>query len=403
MPEDLTPEDQLCLLLARGRFSPDVAKRAVDLLEAGLRYDVLLERARTHGLVPLLYHRLRVLDFRGIPPPVRRKLTDTFAINAIRNELLAQELVRVLAQLGAAGLPVIPLKGVALAESLYDDPALRTCADLDILVQPKDVAESLRLLRSSGYAAPFREPSLVRLLARYGKDCLLMRKDTRSVYPLQLHCGLICGGPAERPALAEAWSDAAPQTFHGAPACALSSEWEFLYLAVHAARHGMFPFKWLVDLDWLTVRGALDWRKVQAMARRMGWERAVRSCFAACAALLETPVPEPFAAVGTPPPAPARIWAFGPRPLDLARGTFFPLRLLPTLRQKLQFLASRLFVPNVADCEFFHLPSALFFLHYFLRPWRLMGTVAGWFLKEGVARIRRFFRRGRSAHPAGSQ
>jgi hypothetical protein len=402
MPEDLTPEDQLCLLLARGRFSPDVAKRAVDRLEAGLRYDVLLERARTHGLIPLVYHRLRALDFRGILPPARRELTDTFAINAIRNVLLTQELVRVLAQLGAAGVPVIPLKGIALAESLYGDPALRTCADLDILVQPNDVAESLRLLRSSGYEARFGEPSLVRLFARYGKDCLLMREDTRSVYPLQVHCGLICGGPAERRVLAEIWSDAAPQPFHAAPAYAMSPEWEFLYLAVHAARHGLFPFKWLVDLDWLVVRGALDWKKVQEKARRMGWERAVRSCFAACAALLETPVPEPFAA-GTPPPAPARLYASAPGPLELPRATIFPVSLLPTLSQKLQFLASRLFVPNVADCEFFHLPSALFFLYYFLRPWRLTGTVAGWFIPAGVARLRRLLRRGRWARPAASR
>ena len=124
---------------------------------------------------------------------------------------------------------------------------------------------------------------------------LLMREDARSVYPLQVHCGLIWGGPAERRLLAEIWSDAAPQPFHAAPAYALSPEWEFLYLAVHAARHGLFPFKWLVDLDWLLVRGALDWKKVQEKARRLGWERAVQSCLAACAALLETPVPEPFA------------------------------------------------------------------------------------------------------------
>jgi len=400
MREDLTPEEQLCLLLARVRFSPDVARRAVDRLEAGVRYDVLLERARTHGLIPLLYHRLSGLDFRGIPQPVRKELTDTFAINAIRNVLLTQELVRVLAQLSAAAVPVILLKGVALSESLYADPALRTCADLDILIQPKDVAESLRLLRSSGYEAPFSEPSFVRLLARYGKDCLLMREDTRSVYPLQLHCGLICGGPAERNVLAEIWSDAVPRPFHGAPAYAMSPEWEFLYFAVHAARHGLFPFKWLVDLDGLAVRGTLDWKKVHERATRLGWESAVRSCFAACEALLETTVPEPFA--GTAPPAPASIHASGPRPLDLPRATFFPLQLLPTLSQKVQFLASRLFAPNVADREFFHLPSPLFFLYYFLRPWRLMGTVAGWFIPEGVARLRRLFHRGPCGHPAGS-
>jgi hypothetical protein len=392
MPEDLTPEDQLCLLLARGRFSPDVAKRAVDRLEAGPRWDVLLERAKTYGLIPLLYHRLRALDFRGVPKPVRRELTDTFGINAVRNVLLTQELVRLLARLAAAGVSVIPLKGIALAESLYGDPALRFCADLDILVHPKNVAESLRLLQSSGYEAPFADPSFVRLLARYGKDCSLMREDSQSAYPLQVHCGLIWGGPAERRLLDEIWSDAAPQPFHAVPAYALSPEWEFLYLAVHADRHGLFPFKWLVDLDWLSVRGALDWKKVQEKARRLGWERAVQSCFAACAALLETPVPEPFAV--NAPPAPARIRASGPGPLEIPLETLLSLRLLPTLSQRLQFLAIRLFVPTPADCEFLRLPSALFFLYYFLRPWRLAGALAGWSVRAAAARLRRLLRRG---------
>ncbi|HMD84395.1 MAG TPA: nucleotidyltransferase family protein [Terriglobia bacterium] len=391
MPRDLTPEDQLCLLLARGRFSPDVAKRAVDRLESGLLWDVLLERARTHGLIPLLYHRLGALDFRGVPQPVLRKLKDTFGINAIRNILLSEELVRVLTRLGAAGVPVIPLKGVTLAESLYGDPALRTCADLDILVPPIYLAESLHLLQASGYESRLRKPFFVGLLARYGKDCALMREEARSVYPLQVHCGLIWGGPAERGLLAEIWADAAPRSFHAAPAYAMSPEWEFLYLAVHAARHGLFPFKWLVDLDWLSVRGALDWKNVQEKARRLGWESAVQSCFAACSALLETPVPEPFARAAI-----SRATRFGysaPGPLQIAREALFSIRLLPTLSQRLQFLAIRLFTPTPADGEFIRLPPPLFFLYHFLRPLRLMVAVAGWFVQAGVARLRRVFRR----------
>jgi hypothetical protein len=386
MPEDLTPEDQLCLLLARGCFSPDVANRAVERLEAGLRWDVLLERARTHGLIPLLYHRLRALDFRGVPPPVRRELTDTFGINAIRNQLLTQELVRVLAQLGAAGVPVIPLKGIVLAESVYGDPALRTCADLDILVHPKNVADTLRLLRSSGYEARFNEPHFIHLLARYGKDCLLMREDARSVYPLQVHCGLIWGGTAERALLAEIWADAVPRPFHGAPAYALSPEWEFLYLAVHADRHGLFPFKWLVDLDWLMVRTAPDWKKVREMARRLGWESVVQSCLVACLALLETPVPEPLS--GMLPSASERVRVSSPGPLNIPRETIFALRLLPTITQELQFLATRTFIPTPADGEFLRLPSSVFFLYYFLRPVRLAVTVAGWLVQACVAKLR---------------
>jgi hypothetical protein len=392
MPQDLTPEEQLCLLLCRGRFSPDVAKRAVDQMQAGVHWDVLLERATTHGLIPLLYHRLRALDFRGVPPSARRNLADTFGVNAIRNMLLTEELVRVLTQLGAAGVPVIPLKGIALAESLYGDAALRNSADLDILIHPKYLVDSLHLLESVGYRARWSDPSWVRLLARYGKDCLLMREDARRVYPLQVHCGLIWGGPAEQPLLAELWSDAAPRPFHAAPAYALSPEWEFLYLAVHAARHGYPPYKWLVDLDWLLLRGGIDWDKVQEKAMRLGWKSVIKSCLAACFSLLETPIPEPFGWIARH--SPLESGTSGAKPLQIPRETIFALRLLPTYSQRFRFLATRLFVPTPADSGFLRLPSSLFFLYYFVRPWRLMVAVAGWFIQAGIARVRRLLRRG---------
>ena len=143
MPRDLTPEDRLCLLLARGNFSADVEKCAKDRLEAGPQWGTVLGRAQTHGLLPLVYHRLRALNFPSVPQSVQRQLRDFFGVNALRNELLAQELVRVLTRLDAANLPAIPLKGLALAESLYGDPALRSSADLDILIPPERFPECL--------------------------------------------------------------------------------------------------------------------------------------------------------------------------------------------------------------------------------------------------------------------
>ncbi len=383
----LTPEDRLCLLFARGRFSPEIAAPAVKQLDAGVDWEALLECARIHGLVPLVYHRLRALEFRGVPETIRRRLTDTFGTNAIRNELLTRELISVLTRLETAGVPVIPLKGIALAESVYGDSALRVCADLNVLIQPKHLLECVTLLRSSGYQDRLADPALVRLVSRYGKDCALIREEGRLTYPLQIHCGWICGGPAERDLLADVWDEALPRPFHSAPAHAMSPEWEFLYLAVHAARHGIFPFKWLVDLDWLVVRGALDWKDVQAKARSRGWQRVVESCLAACAELLETPIPESFATASTAARASVRISV--PGPLSIPREALFTARLLPSLGKKVQFFLLRLFVPTPADDEFLHLPSGLFFLYYLLRPLRLTVSVAGWMIQAGMAKFRR--------------
>ena len=67
---------------------------------------------------------------------MRAELASTFWTHSLHNASLAEELVQLLRLLGGAGVPVIPLKGVALAESLYGDPALRACADTDVLCRP---------------------------------------------------------------------------------------------------------------------------------------------------------------------------------------------------------------------------------------------------------------------------
>jgi len=382
----MSPEDQLCLLLARGRLTPEAEQRTRQLLAGTLAWDSVLKRVRLQEILPLFCCNLKRLGFPGVPPPIQAELADLFKRNALRNALLARELTRVLSLLNEEHVPVIPLKGIPLAESLLGDPALRVCADIDLLVPPKYFPAAFRILRCSGYEARFTEPSLVGLLARYGKDCALMRQDHACSYPLQLHCGLIWGGPAERNLIEEIWSAAPRTTFYGVSAFALSPEWEFLYLAVHAARHGFLPLKWLVDLDLLSSREAIDWRDVKEKARRLGWERAVQSSLSACAELLETQLPAGFSKTATP--ALARFSSSGPSPVQILREVLFAARLLTSRSQKYRFLAIRLFVPTPADCEWLPLPSWLFFLYYALRPLRVTCLVAWWFVQAGLRTVR---------------
>jgi hypothetical protein len=385
MRGDMAPEDELCLLLARAQLSPEAKERALSLLAGPFEWPRLFERARKHEIFPLLYAGLRTLDFSGVPDAVRSEWTKTFRLNAIRNELLAVELTRILGLLGDAEIPVMPVKGIALAESLYGDPALRVCADIDILVPAKRFGEAFQILLSSGYEAGFSQPRLVGLLARYGKDCLLTRQDNVCSYPLQLHCGLIWGGPTERSLAAELWSDAPRMAFRGVPAFALSADWEFLYLTLHAARHGLLPLKWLVDIDRFCSRCTLKWEKVKDRAKLLGWERAVQSSLSACATLLNTRVPTLFSETAVP--ASVKLDSSTLSALQIPRETLFGIRLLNSPWQKLRFLAVRLFIPTPADCQSVPLPSWFFFLYYALRPLRLACLVAWWSVQAGLRAV----------------
>jgi len=382
---DMAPEDELCLLLARGRLPPGADERAQQLLAGALAWNRVLERLRAHEILPLVCSNLKRLGFPSLPQPVQAELADYFRSNALRNALFATELARVLSLLGAAQVPAMALKGVPLAESLYGDAAHRVSADIDILVPTKYFAQAFQILLSSGYVASFTQPSLAKLVARFGKDCGLSRQDGRFAYPVQLHCGLIWGGPVERDLLEEIWSEAERKTFHGVQAFALSAEWEFLYLAVHAARHGLHPLKWLVDLDRICWRGTIDWGDVKEKARLLGWEETIRSSLAGCASLFDTPIPPIFSVTMS---RARRGFDAAPRyDLQILQETLFSIRLLKPLSQKLRFLAVRLFIPTPADCQFVSLPSWLFLLYFPLRFFRVVSTTAGWLVLAGANRL----------------
>src|SRR5207253_1867095 len=80
-----------------------------------------------------------------------QKLQKFSRINAFRNALLTEELVRLLTLLAEAGIPTIPLKGVVLAESLYGYTAARVCNDIDILVPRRHVREAFRIIFAAGF------------------------------------------------------------------------------------------------------------------------------------------------------------------------------------------------------------------------------------------------------------
>ena len=57
---DMEPEDQLCLLLARGEISGEVRERTFQLLASPLRWPLFLEHARKYDICPIIYQK----DFR---------------------------------------------------------------------------------------------------------------------------------------------------------------------------------------------------------------------------------------------------------------------------------------------------------------------------------------------------
>ena len=372
--ESLAPEDELLLLLVRGQCPPEIQEQACGLLGQELSWSHILRQARTHEVFPLLYRNLQTLDFLGVPNVVRAELETACRMTALGNALLVRELQQVLRLLGEAGVPVMPLKGVALADSLYDDITLRVCGDSDILVPHAMVPQAFHLLLGRGYTAEFTEQFFADLLLSSTIEYTLAREGRGFCYLLDLHWGMLWGPRWDGGAAEDLWAEARPHGCFGVPAYTLSPEWEFLFLATHATRHRWQGLKWLVDIHEVCCQRQIDWENVQEKTERLGWEEVVRLTLSICHTLFDTPLPAQFPLRELPP----WLQLFPNDPsLRSWQHALLPLYLLKRPSDRIRYALGDLLVPTLAERQCLHLPFPLLPFYYPLRPLRL-GYKWGW-------------------------
>jgi hypothetical protein len=263
------PESALRLCL-RSRWDHAAAgELALRARQPDWNWEAVAACAFSEGLAPLLYAQLAPTDlWPAIPPGVRDGLALAYEGSAIRSAALLTALAELLGRLNRAGVPVLLLKGAALAGRLYGDPALRPMRDLDLLVHEADAGRALEVLAACGYAAAHGE-------ARPGvtvawENELLLSKPGVIGIAVELHWR-----PFDAPFYQQRlradwfWATAAPITVGGACALTLGPEAQLLYLAGHLMLHHRGQgLRWWLDLAELLrrERDALDWRGLLARA-----------------------------------------------------------------------------------------------------------------------------------------
>ena len=234
-----------------------------------LDWDLLVASAEAEGLAPALGFVLKAKAPEGVPVSAQERLSRHLADSVARQLILSRELAGLLRHFGAAGVPVIPLKGLALGETLYPDPALRPSSDLDLLVRPETLLPVDELLRSLGYR---RLPDAHSWDFDIAYDRATLYQGPSGVR-VDLHWGLLSDPRYtwnEREGLT-VWHRAVRIRVAGEEALGLSPEDLLLYLALHlAVHHGLRGLLWYWDLFLVIERWGcrLDWQAVIERAFR---------------------------------------------------------------------------------------------------------------------------------------
>lgn len=278
------------LLAACSVIPPDEKQaRLRALLREPIRWKPVFDLAERHGALPLLHQALSQIE-DAVPAEPLRTLRKAFQTNLHKALFLSRELICILDCLSGASLDVMPYKGLALAEAIYGDIALRQAGDIDLLIHPQDLQRVRDAVRELGYRPNWSLSEVEqRAYMQSGYECAFdgtagpnLLEVQWAIHPRFYAIDFDMNGLFQR---------AVTVTVAGRPMRTPSPEDLFLVLSAHAAKHVYGRLVWLCDLAQLMSLAALDWNWIGSQARDLGMVRILHVTMRAANRLLGAAIP----------------------------------------------------------------------------------------------------------------
>jgi hypothetical protein len=401
----MSVEVDLLFACARTHIDPERAEQISVLLRQNIDWEHLTKLALVHRVLPLLYQSLSAACPHDVPEAILDQLKNHFDANAKRNLFLADELLKVLNLLKAHHIPAIPFKGPVLAVFAYGDLSTRHAGDLDILVNVEDAINAKDILISLGCERAYdvSDDEQFRTMNHF----TVVQNPGRIV--VEIHWELMPGGYHYRVDLDDLWARAQPLSLAGETVLTIPTQDLMLFLCAHGAKHSWMRLSWICDLaELIRARRDLDLEMTLRRARKIGSERVFLLGLLLANRFLGVTLPEGvrrkiqrdriaqslasevyaqrLAQIQDSPSIEENLCYYlkakersidkirclryyGQIPSDASREAL-PLRV----RFSLAFLSA--VQPNKNDTDVIILPRSLYFLYYFVRPFRLIAKYA---------------------------
>ena len=292
MTRSLPPEFRLIAACAMWPPSDRRMQAINAALSEPLDWPRALRVARRHQVVGLVHDALTRLR-ADVPPEIVQEIR-TEATTLVRDNLdMAQEALRLQRLFDDANLPVLFIKGAALAILAFGNLGLRYSQDIDLLIPYESLPAATTLIARAGYRR-FDPPYDINDAQL--RDLLPLRKDIGFIHEVtgvrvELHWRLFLNSHAFAETSIMTASRVIPVT-GAAGLRTLGEEDLFAYLCMHGALHWWHRLKWLADVNGLLAsKSDRDVELLIRGAEARGAGRAATQALLLCHRLLGTPLP----------------------------------------------------------------------------------------------------------------
>ncbi len=265
---NLLPEEILALEIARSVTNGVKEIESASINNTDINWQNFKEIISYHDLAPFAYLFLKNTDIR-IPQDFQELLKNNYYFFLAHNQRSWSEFLRILGTFTEKGIDLVPIKGMALLEELYENLPIRPMVDIDLLVHRQDLKEAENIFISLGY-----QKELLGLREEYWLNrqyhISFHGKMIKDLPLVELHWGL--DYPRQgRIIYSELWARIMEVERGGHKIKLLSPEDNFLSLALHNRRFGKaLGFKSIYDAILLLRKysDSFDWNYCFEICRK---------------------------------------------------------------------------------------------------------------------------------------
>ncbi len=258
------------------------------------QWEEILELAKGHYIAPFLYTKLNNLPIQ-VPNEISVKLKKSYFQNTGRNLAIASVFKQIAMALETQNIPLIPLKGVYLAQTLYKTLGERVIGDFDLLVPKDKLLLAFEIATQVGFTSS--KPLILEEWIRT-KHQLCLQVNPENKFGLEWHWHIFSPTQSHQLKVDALWDRAVPIEIAQYHMMALSHEDTVLHLANHISNHHqfLFGFRNLIDLMLFCDKhqDELDWHLIGSRARKWGIDKGAFVAIYIVRHYLGAPIPAQF-------------------------------------------------------------------------------------------------------------
>jgi len=377
-----SPEFSFVLLCACLNPSPEQEQKIKNSAQMDLDWPLVFKIAQTQRVLPLLYQNMAAI-VPDIDPYIAEKFKSVFIKNMARNIRILYFLNDIITLFKKNNIDVIPFKGPVSAQDIYGDISLRAFSDIDLLIKTKSAEKAWQLLIENGFKPELNltKGQIKKYIAVEDNITFLCPKNP---FPVELHwemSGIYLSGPL---LFDHVENRVKPLKIENYVFQSLSLEDCLIYLCVHGTKHGWDHLEQVCLIsELIRQKKDLDWNLIDKLAGEWKCINMMLLGFNLARSILDAPLPlfilskikKNSLVLKTSKKIIQDMYSKQDT-LQVSdqseRFSFFHIYMKDTLYDKTLYLLRLVFRPTKKEWLHFPVPAWLSFLHYFLRPYRLI-------------------------------